>query len=338
MAFKTNHHEGVALSVLGSVLAGLGVLGQIAGQRRDGREDAAGDTLFLARELEAVSAQTYDVLYDPIKGRQMVTFTSDIPDGAESWSYDFYDGFGVADWVTNWASVIGGADAFKTRTVQLCYSFGSSYSYTVQDLAAAAFAATGRSLDRERARRARLAHEYFLDNLVAVGDTTRGIIGITNASAIPTVTRGGGHAWTDSNLTTADIHKDLTKLSQAPEQASTENFVADTLALPLSMKPLLSQPYSTLNGDSILKVWLAGQESIKRVIFWKRLNTASAASGVRALAYKNDPMVCEFKLAYDYREQPPQQVGLSFQIATVARVLGLVIKYPLGMAKMDLDV
>lgn len=341
MAFRTDHTSPTKLTILCGILSGLGFHDTLAGMRPPNmRADAAGDSLYVARELEAVSAQTYDVLYDPIKGRQLVPVAWDVPEGAESWSYDFYDGFGLAEWITNWGSFVGQADAFKTRTTAACYSFSSSYQYTVQDLAAAAFAQTGKSLDRERARRARMAHEFFLDNLIAVGDTTRGIIGLTNATAIPTVTRAGALAWTNANVSNTDLHADLTKLAQAPEQASAENFVADTLALPLSMKPLLSRPWAGVydsSGVSVLKVWLAGQENIKRVVFWKRLNTASAIGGARALAYKLDSMVLEFKGSYDYREQPPQAHAFAFIIGTLARVLGLVIRYPLAMAKMDLD-
>jgi len=329
--FFPNHHEGLGLQVLTGVLAGLGVIGQLAG-----RADAVGDTMLLARELEYVSAQTYDVLYDPIIGRQVVDFET-VPEGADFFSYDMYDGYAMVEWITNWASTVGNADTFKNRTTKQMRSFGGHYMYSDQDLRAAAFAGNGRTLDRERARHVRVGHEQKIDDLIATGDSTRSIEGLLNNSNIPTIVRAGSHTWTGGSVTVADIHADLTKLAQAPEQASAGNFVADTLLLPLSQKPLLSQPYSTLQGKSILAVWLEGQEDIKTVLWWKRANTASAIGGPRAFAFKRSKDVMKFLMAFDYREKPPQIEARAFVVHTEARVGGLCLVYPFGAAKMDLD-
>lgn len=321
----------------GFLAAFAGVLSHLGALRTDAagsHVDAAGDTMHLARELEYVSAQTYDVLKDPIKGRTLVPISWEVPDGAENYSYDMYDGFALAEWITDYSSAVGQADAFKVRTSKPMRDFGSSYQYSDQDLAASSFAG-GRPLDRERARMVRIAHEQFLDDVIAVGDTTRSIEGLTNSTVIPLVAPATG-TW-DASTTIAQLYADLDKLCQAPEQATAEQFKADTLVLPLSVKPLLTKPFSDSVTQTVLGVWLANQETIKKVVFWKRLNTASVAGGPRALAYKMDPAVVQFLGSYDYREKPPQEKNYAVQILTKARVLGLCIRYPLAMAQMDLD-
>src|SRR5687768_10741319 len=164
------------LAMLQAALVLAGCVGEGSGSVRN---DAAADTLYLARELEAVSARSYDVLHDPIKGRLLVPFNWEVPEGAETWSYDMYDGFAKAEWITNGASAVGQAEAFKTRTSKTVREFGSHYKYSIQDLAAAQMAG-GRPLDRENAKMCRISHEQFIDDLIAVGDTTRGIPGLTN--------------------------------------------------------------------------------------------------------------------------------------------------------------
>jgi hypothetical protein len=307
-----------------------------------GRNDAAGDTMYLARELEWVSAQTYDVLTDPIVGRKVLPLDYSFPEGAESYTYHMYEGTADVDWITNWSSPVGGATASKFPTTFQSFSLGGMYEFTDEDLARAAFAASkgaGRALSTEKARFNRIGHEQKLDDLIAVGDSARGIKGITNHSSIPIVAPAVG-TW-DSATTPAEIFQDLAKLCQAPEQATAGNFVADTLVLPLSMKPLLTgKPYSDTIPDSVLSVWLKSQENIKTVLFWKRLNTASTGSpsgGPRALAFKKDPMVVSFLLAYDYREKAPQVHVRATQIHTTMKIVGVVLRYALACAYMDLD-
>lgn len=306
------------------------------------RADAAGDTMHLARELEFVSAQSTEVLTDPIKGRLFVDFTT-IPDGAETFAYDTWDRLAMAEWITNYASAVGAADRFKSREHKVMYDFGSSYHFSVQDLQKSAFART--SVDRDRAMSARIAHEQFLDNLIAVGDEARDIEGLCNSTAFqevePTV---GEWDFADAEPTDPDLYEaksialynDLNALCDSVEQNSAENFTVDTLVLPLSAKPTLGRRYSRYEGRSRLQVWLDAHPGIT-VHFWKRLNTASALGGPKALAYKKSKQVLEFVLAYDFRELPPQIEGYTYQILTYARVGGLVVRYALACAQMDLD-
>jgi hypothetical protein len=129
--------------------------------------------------------------------------------------------------------------------------------------------------------------------------------------------------------------QDLDKLVQAPEQASAGNFQADTIVMPLSMKPLMTQNFSSTVIDTVEAVWKRNNPGVS-IVYWKRLNTASVGGGARALAFKKSNLVLEFLLAYDYRELPPQQVNYATQVNTIGRIGGLVIHYPLATAKMDL--
>lgn len=328
-----------------AVLASLGVLYETRGDELVERADAAGDTMHLARELEFTSAQTYEVLTDPIKGRLFVDFTT-IPDGAETFSYDMWDRLAMAEWITNYASAVGAADRFKKRYYKPMYDFGSSYHFSVQDLQKAAFART--SVDRERGMSARIAHEQFLDNLIAVGDTDRSIEGLTNSTAFQAVQSLVGE-WDPSaaepdtddeySARSAALVADFQLLIDSIEQNSSENFKADTLILPLSFKPVMKRRFSATDSRSREKVLLENQDADgpKAVQYWKRLNTASALGGPKALAYKKNRAVLEFILAYDFRELPPQVEGYTYQILTHGRAGGLCVRYALGTACMDLD-
>ncbi len=311
-----------------------------------GREDAAGATINLARELEQVSVQTFDVLKHPQLARQVMQFSNELSPGAETFSYDMYDGVTQCEWITNWGTPVGQNDAFKTRMTGIAYSFAGSYSYTFQDLEAASFAG-GRSMDAERARMNRLGHEQFLDDLAFSGNADRGISGISNllTNAGYTVqTYGTAGApfvkpvvgtW-DPGTTPTDLMKDLDGLLAVPEQNTKQRLVANRILLPLSVKPLMTQIFSTTDPRTVETVWKGNHPGIE-ILYWWRLDTASAIGGPRAIAYKVDPSVCRFVLAYDYKEMPPETTAFQYNINTIARVLGTVSVYPLGLAMMDLD-
>jgi hypothetical protein len=311
-----------------------------------GREDAAGATVNLARELEQVSAQTFDVLKHPMLARQVMQFSNELSPGAETFSYDMYDGVTQCEWITNWGTPVGQNDAFKTRMTGIAYSFAGGYEYSFQDLEAASFS-PARSIDAERARMNRLGHEQFLDDLAFSGNTDRGISGISNllTNAGYTVqTYGTAGApfvkpvvgtW-DASTSPADLMKDLDGLLAVPEQNTKQRLVANRVLLPLSVKPLLTAPYSTADARTIETIWKLNHPGVE-VLYWWRLDTASAIGGPRAIAYKVDPSVCRFVLAYDYKEMPPETAAFLYRINTIARVLGTVSVYPLGIAMMDLD-
>lgn len=295
------------------------------------RQDAVGNAAFLARELEYVAAQTYDIVYNPTIGRQIVPMNTAVDPGAETYSYDSFDQVGMAEWVTNYGNQPPRADAFKTRTTAKLFSFWSSYAYTIQDLRASAMGRT--PLDVKRAQIARQVMERFLDGVIAVGDTDRAIKGLVNNTDIPAVATTAG-TW--ATATNAAIAEDLVKLTLQPEQATAGLFKANTLLLPLNKKPKLSNPYSTTFPDSILKVWQNGSE-VSRIVFWDKLNTASAIGGPRAMAIAVNPMVLEFILAADYEDFPPETKNLETQVICHMRVGGLSLRYALACAKMDLD-
>ena len=325
-----------------ATLQELGVCTERRGDIVVARADAAGDTMHLARELEYVSAQTYQVLVDPIKGREFVDFTV-VPDGAQTWAYDMWDRVAKTEWITNYAQFVGSADVSKSRTQMPFHDRGGSFHYSVSDLQNSAFART--SVSAERAMSNRIGHEQFIDDLIAVGDTERGIKGLGSNSDFQAVQSTVGE-WdpeepepTDPDLYEAksiSLLNDFNKLVDSVEERTAEQFKANFVIYPLSFKKVLQRRFSRYDARSRESVMLAGQQGVT-LKYWKRLNTASAANGPRALAYVKSRLVLEFVLAYDYRELPPQVQAYAYQVPTMSRVGGLHVRYPLACSRMDLD-
>jgi hypothetical protein len=331
------------------------------------RADADGDTLYLARDLEQVSAETLDVLRFPLIGRQVLPFVNELTPGADTWAYDMYNVASKAEWISNWATIVGNTGAGKTRVSLRPRYFGNSYQYTMADLERAAMArgklASNRALDAEEARGCRLGHEQFLDTLVWDGDASR------NMPGLPGILEAAGFSIGDfADISTAKgaevqvpylrpSHKLYTSgafTGTGPQvvEALTELVLsiglntgggvkANKVLLPLSFQIRMRQPYSNsiLDGKTIEKVFLDNNPGVT-IDYVYPLDSKSAVSGSpggRAMAMFQAPQTAKFVLAYDFKELPVQVTGMAYTIPTIAFVLGVVSQRPLQMAQMDLD-
>lgn len=310
--------------------------------RADAVPSVEGATAFLSRELQYVTAKTYDVLYKPIMARTLVPFTANVPAGAEQYAYDQYEMFGKAvflnDDSTNWPR----ADVRKKRFAFPMATIGLSYKYTDQDMQASRFAG-GKGLDVTRAQATRMGIEQLIDDLVAFGDSIRGIRGIAGQTDFTSVSPVTG-SWSTAT-TAAQLLGDLNKLALASELATGGLFVADTMVLPLAVKPLLQNPWSTGTSPiTIEQAWLATQgqrkdgRGIKEITYWNKLDSANAGgTGGRALCYTKSDQVLEMLLSYDYQEFVEPSSGLVVEVKAKARLGGLSVKYPLACCYSDIQ-
>ena len=277
-------------------------------------------------------AQATEIQYSPLRARTFIPVDNSVPAGAETFTYNQWDVLGEAALLANYGDDVPTVDAFVKQFNKPLKGIADGYSYSIQDLRAAQFG--GVPLEAQKARAARIMIDRKVDSIAARGDTLLGLSGFANHSAVPVATPVVG-SWTTST-TAAQMISDLNKLVNSIPIATKQTIEPDTLLLPPTMFALLQAPYSTLNGDTILQVWLRSQYYIKNVDQWIELETLSAGSGPRALCYKRDPMVACLIMSQEFEQFPPQQDGLSFKIICHSRTGGILMRLPLGVAYMDL--
>jgi hypothetical protein len=309
------------------------------GYRSDAVPSVEGGTAFLQSELRQVSAKTYDVVNFPTMARTLVPFSETVHPGADTYSYDQYEALGEAEFKTAGATDAPEVTLRKKRFTFPMRTIWDKYQYSFEDLQAAIFSKT--PLNSKLALAARMALEQKFDDVITRGDLVHGIRGLagnTDFTAVAPVTG----TWTGATTPT-QLFGDLNKLVQAAEQATGGFFKSDTLVLPLSVKPYLTAPWSTTTTPTTIEqAWLATQQQAKTGItsiqYWNKLNLANAGgTGGRALCYKNDPMVLEALLAYEYLEFPSPTDGLIIQVKSQMRFGGLAVHYPLACSYMDIQ-
>lgn len=309
----------------------------------DRRYDA-GEVAFVAKDLDYVIAKTYDKEYPENKGLQLVPVDTSVDPGAESFSYGQWDMIGKAKWISDYAKDFPMVEALLKRFTYSIAAIGVGYQYTIQDLRKSAMRrlSIGKSLDQARADAAALAHAQFVDRVLCYGDTARGLDGFINHPDIPTVSLPNG-SWDTLTSSDADRDKiavDLTFISQAPEIATIQRYIADTLLLPLSMKRKLMSPTSTYLKQPLILNWLQNNENIRSIVWWNRLDAAYSegaytAGEAIAIAYKKSPDVLWFCIPLQFTQHPPQQEGLAFKVPCESRVGGMAVPRPLACARAN---
>ena len=99
------------------------------GTRFDSAEDAS---VFFARELDHVKAQSYDVEYPELTALHLFPQSSEADPGAETITYYTYDKTGLAKIIDNYSTDLPRADVTGKPSYAKIKSIGDSYGYSAQ--------------------------------------------------------------------------------------------------------------------------------------------------------------------------------------------------------------
>lgn len=293
------------------------------------------NSAFIDQELQAIEAQAYKVEYEDLKLRLFVPKKGDVPEGAETFAFKIWDVFGQADWLSNYAEDLPEQAIRCEKRVGKVEGIGNAYSYSVQDLRAAAM--TNMPLDRELAETAMRTHEEKVDTAGSFGDTSRGFLGFCNHPDVSVMTPTAD--W--DSATGSQILLDLHRMTHQIVEATKGKYQPDTLLLPLNRYNQISVKPVNASLDvrtTVLNVFLEQTKFVKRVEWFAPLATAGANSLSRALCYKYDPRVVQVVIPMEPVQHEPERRGLRYVKAIESRFGGVIVRQPLAMVYMDLDV
>lgn len=311
--------DGASIALLATLMAAGGI-------RLDD-----GETALLARQLEYVKTQTYDILYSKLKSREFIPISGEVDVGAETWTYRQWDWRGMAKIVANYADDLPLVDALVKEFPQRIVDIADAYQWSIKDLRRAA--KSGVPIDTKKAQAARNAIERKMDDIAAFGDTASNIPGFLNNANVPVVNLTNG-AWL-STATADEIMADLFELEQAIIDQSEEVHEADTLLLPTAhYGKIATTKFSTNSDFTILQWFLKNAQTIKTVGRWNKLATADGGSP-RALAYQRSPDVVELMIPLEFEQLPPEKRNLTYLVACLGRIGGVCWYRPLAAAYGD---
>lgn len=303
----------------------------------DSAEDAS---VFFARELDHVKAQSYDVEYPEFTALNLFPISSDTDQGAETVTYYTYDKQGLAKIIENYSTDLPRADVVGKSSYAQVKSIGASYGYSAQEMRASRMA--GKSLDYRKAEAARYQIDNLTNRIAWAGDAASGLLGVLSVGQnIPLYTLTAGISsnrtkWTEK--TADEILDDINGMAKQVAKTTRNVERPDTLCVPAEVYMDISTRRIPDTQTTVLSFLLDHAPYIKDVVSTSELESdatdtnpyaASSNLGV-AFLFKNDARKLSLENPMAFYQYPVQVTGLETIIPCEARTAGVLVYYPLS--------
>lgn len=302
--------------------------------RFDSAEDAS---VFFARELDYVKAQSYDKEYPELTALKLFPVSHEVPEGAETVTYYGYEKTGFAKIISNYATDLPRADVKGKPTTAQIKSVGASYGYSMQDMRASRLA--GKSLDTRRGEAAKYQIDRLMNKIAWAGDDEAGLVGILSAgnnipvyTLAPSKKDASSVAWKDKDQD--EIIADVTGMRQFMATTTMNVEVPDTVVIPPSVRIALSGRRIEGTSDTVFSFITKAFPELT----WVEAPELEANSGdvnpykkPLMIMYKNDPSKLTLEVPLDFYQYAAQPEGLEIQIPCEARSAGALVYYPMSL-------
>lgn len=296
-------------------------------------------SVFFARELDYVKTETYDAEHPEMTALSLFPVSTEVPEGAETFTYYSYDKTGMAKIINNYATDLPRADVKGKPITGYVKSLGDSYGYSVQEMRASRMA--GKSLDVRKGESARYAMDYAVNKIAWAGDAENGLIGILSPeNDIPkyipiTVTGDDGKQHTEWRYKSADqILEDVNGMQKYTSRITKNVEKPDTLVLPSHVYIDLATRRIPDTDTTVLKFIMENAPYLKEIREANELQAESTdinptGSNV-AFLFTNSERKLSLEIPMHFYQYPIQEKGLEIEIPCEQRVAGMVIYYPLS--------
>jgi hypothetical protein len=293
----------------------------------DIRNDSVG--LFLARELESILARAFEVEYADIKYSTVIPVSSEVGNGADSFTYRVFDKQGSMKVIGDKAQDLPRADVLRKEVTHPVRSLGASFAYTVQETRAASMV-PGMNLEQRRANAVRRAYEEKVQEIAYFGDAPSGMKGFFNNNQVDKLVPD--HWFDTADITTDEMLQLLNEPATRIVQNSNMKEMPNTMLVPYNAYRIISTtPRSTTSDTTVMEFFLRTNPMITAIEPINELE-ASKSSGAlskdRVICYDRSPDKLQLHVPQPLEFLPPLRQSLEFSVAAHARIGGLALYYP----------
>lgn len=299
--------------------------------------DAQSALSFLSQRAAVVESEIFRIKYEDIQYPDLVDIDTSAGDFAKTIEFYSMDGVGQAKWFNHLSRDIPNADVNMTKHTHAIEMAAIGYRYTTEELGYARLLNV--ALDTERAAFARRAYEEFMDDLVKVGDTSKGMEGLLNSAAVDdalVANDGTGSARTWASKTPVQILRDINEALTAVYAESGRVEMANTILLPTTAFTYIATTPMSADSNMTILDWLArgnvytattGQPlTIKAV---GGLDTAGASNTGRMVVYRKTRDVVKLHLPVPLRFLAPQgPYAMTYEVPGYFKTGGIEIRLP----------
>ena len=309
--------------------------------------------VFFQRQLEYIQAQSYDVLYPDLMGREIFALNTEGGEGINVITYRSYDKRGETQIIAGKATDLPRGDIDGKEFSINVRTLGNAFGYSRQEIAAAKL--TGMPLEARKAEATRRSYEEKVNQIIFFGSAENGISGLfggvagqpwseTTANLVDG-SDAASRAWYGSGATksVSGVIKDLTDACAAMYSDTKKIFRPNRILMSVQAKQfLMNTPRSETTDTSILNWFLANNMFIKSAdqivdvnelegiysptVAGTFLADGSGKDGFTVLAEEESNM--RAREPFPYVHLPVQYKGLEFEINCYGRFAGLEIIRP----------
>lgn len=296
----------------------------------------ADESLFFARELEFIKARTFDIKRPTLKYRDLIPMGESAGAGADSITYRQHQGVGIARLVADFGDDLAKAEAKAKEFTSPVKSIAMCYEYSVQELAAAAM--TGKPLNATRANAAQRGHAELENKIAWFGDAICNLPGLLTNPNITTVVLpndGVGGLTTFASKTADQILRDLNNMATTVHSVSIGTESPDIMLLPIQQ---FNTIFVTRIPDTDISVgrWFLENSPHIQSIDWLNELLATGGGGTdQMLVYRRSPENLTLEIPKNFQSLPAQAHNLAFRVPTHSRIGGVIVYYPLAVAKAE---
>jgi len=293
------------------------------------REDA--DTIFLARQLDYIRANTYDRQLPAINADRLVPDDTSVPEWAENvWQYAF-DMVGMAKVISNYADDLPRADVRATSRMTTVRTLGDSYGYNINELRASR--QTGQGLDARKAAAARRAMELKIADIKLRGDANYGLFGLFTHPNLPVLVLTNAGDWT--SLTGDQILANLNQWVVAYQNQVKGTHTPNVLSLAPKAYNAASTKFITgasgLTPITPLQWFRGNYPGIAVENVWEMQLAAVSGTKDLGLLYERSADNISHTYVMPFTQLPPEARNLEIVTDCIARSGGVSIFYPLAL-------
>jgi hypothetical protein len=305
---------------------------------RNDAQAAAG--AFLQQELRHKLARAYEKEYPEIVYSKILPVSFEVPEGAETYTYDLRDRVGEMDLISDSGDDLPTADVKRGEVTNPIRQYGTSFIYTTEEIRKAQFA--GISLDQLKADAARSAYEERANRVALFGQAGTGLKGFFNHPAVDrlVITGNATDGWFDApniipDQMVAILNEGITYQGNVSNQVE----AADSLLLPYTdYRKVATTKMGTNDSMTVLDFFLKCNPKIKRVMAINELDPSKSfgnLSAKRMVLYKFSEEKVKFMISMALKFLPPQPVNLAFKVPAEAKFAGVAAFFPKSITYID---
>jgi len=307
--------------------------------------------VFFQRQLEYIQAQSFDVLYPDLMGRNIFALNTEGGEGVNTITYRSYDKRGETAIIAGKATDLPRSDISGKEYSITVRTLGNAFGYSRQELAAAKL--TGLPLEARKAEAGRRSYEEKVNQIILFGSEENNLEGFfAGPAGAPALTvaktqvaqaSGGGNsrAW-GVDKTPDEVIKDLTDACAKIYTDTKKLFRADRILISVEKKLYLENTPRSINSDvSIMNWFLANNKYIKSADQFVDINELEGiydqaggtfdplgGKGAGFTVMTTGADNARIREPFPYMHLPVQYKGLEFEINCYGRFAGVEMIRP----------